>query len=70
MFFPIAPSNDERGIELDLSRPFLMGWQTARYDDQFEKQVSEGIHVRRKYPFLAQDFPYIHPSRPALRFIS
>jgi hypothetical protein len=67
MFFPVANPSSEGGDNLNLSQPFLTGWQTARYDDQVFKQHSEGTEVWRRNPFLQQELPYIHPSRPAAR---
>ena len=65
VFFPITMENGEQRIIL--SQPRLIGWQTARYDDQIYAQHSEYTSVWRKNKWLPEELPYIHPARPAAR---
>ncbi len=65
VFFPLAMENGEQRIIL--SQPRLIGWQTARYDDQIYVQHSEYTSVWRKNKWLPEELPYIHPARPAAR---
>ena len=72
LFFPAVsgPNGSDSSANVNLMEPFLVGWQTARYDDQVYQEHSEGVRVWRRNPFLEKELPYIHPSRPAakLRF--
>lgn len=63
VFFPILTDSGE--ISVSLSNPKLVGWQTARFDDQIYAQHSEGMSVWRKNKWQAMELPYVHPSRPA-----
>ncbi|KAK5449983.1 hypothetical protein LTS15_008556 [Exophiala xenobiotica] len=65
VFFPITMENGEPSFKL--SQPRLIGWQTARYDDQVYAQRSEYTSVWRKNKWLPEELPYIHPARPAAR---
>ncbi|PVH96281.1 hypothetical protein DM02DRAFT_674936 [Periconia macrospinosa] len=67
-------SSTNDGLEgLDLSRPTLIGWQTARYDDQIMIKASEGFdptlqhHSYRKNEWTQNELPYVHPLRPERR---
>lgn len=64
VFFPVATRD---GAKLEFSQPKVIGWQTARYDDQLCIQRSEYSAVWRKNKWAPQELPYIHPSRPAAR---
>jgi hypothetical protein len=64
VFFPVTT---EHGVKVDYSQPKVIGWQTARYDDQIYFQTSEYSSVWRKNKWAPQELPYIHPSRPAAR---
>jgi hypothetical protein len=65
VFFPTLTEKGQ--ITFSLSHPKLVGWQTARYDDQVFHQHSEGTSVWRKNEWKPMVLPYIHPSRPAAR---
>ena len=63
VFFPLERADGEASF--DLTRPFLTGYQTARFDDQYFESYSETSYVWRKNQFLPHELPYVHPDRPA-----
>lgn len=65
VFFPTLAETE--GEAVALSHPKLVGWQTARYDDQTLNENTEGMNIWRKTRWKPAEVRYVHPSRPAAR---